>query len=77
MDVAVDIGVVDRRGSYYNYGETRLAQGRENAKEFLRENPDIAAEVEQEVRQELGLLAKPDDEEEPVTEELEEAEAEE
>jgi len=55
LDVGVDSGVIDKRGSYYSYGETRLGQGRENAKEFLRENTDIAAEIEQKVREESGL----------------------
>jgi len=51
IDLGVDMEVIDKRGSYYYYGEDlRLAQGRENAKDFLKENPDIAEEIEQEIR---------------------------
>jgi recombination protein RecA len=57
LDIGVDLGVIDKRGSFYNYGELRLAQGRENAKIFLRENPDVSAGIEAEIRRSLGLLS--------------------
>ena len=51
LDLGVDMEVIEKRGSYYYYGEDlRLAQGRENAKDFLKENPDIADEIEGEIR---------------------------
>lgn len=51
LDLGVDMEVIEKRGSYYYYGEDlRLAQGRENAKDFLIENPDITKEIEQEIR---------------------------
>lgn len=51
LDLGVDLEVIDKRGSYYYYGEDlRLAQGRENAKEFLQDNPDLADEIEQQIR---------------------------
>ncbi|MCK4801339.1 MAG: recombinase RecA [Anaerolineales bacterium] len=51
LDLAVEIGVIEKRGSFYYYGDDlRIAQGRENAKEYLKENPDIAQEVEGEIR---------------------------
>ena len=53
--VEVELGVIDKCGSFYNYGDQRLAQGRENAKGFLRENPDIAAEIEAKIRESFGL----------------------
>jgi len=56
LDLGVEMDIIDRRGSYYSYGETRLGQGRENSKEFLRENLDITAEIEQAIRQESGLF---------------------
>ncbi len=56
LDIAVEMGVVEKRGSFYSYGETRLGQGRENAKSFLRENPEIAQQVEEQVRQSSGLF---------------------
>ena len=59
LDVAVDAGVIDKRGSFYSYGETRLGQGRENAKSFLRENGDMTAQIESETRRALGLDEQP------------------
>ena len=53
LDLAVEAEIIDKRGSFYSYGETRLAQGRENSKEFLRQNPDLAEELEAIVRHQL------------------------
>ena len=55
LDIGVEMGVIDKRGSFYNYGELRLAQGRENAKAFLRENPEIASEIESRIRVQFDL----------------------
>jgi recombination protein RecA len=46
---------VEKRGSFYSYAETRLGQGRENVKTFLRDNPDMAADIENQVREAAGL----------------------
>jgi recombination protein RecA len=51
LDLAVESEIINKRGSFYSYGETRLGQGRENSKDFLRENPEIAEEIEIQVRQ--------------------------
>ena len=51
LDLAVEAEIVDKRGSFYSYKETRLAQGRENSKEFLHQNPAMAQEIEALVRQ--------------------------
>jgi recombination protein RecA len=51
LDIAVEMGIVEKRGSFYSYGETRLGQGRENAKNFLRENSELSAEIEKQVRE--------------------------
>ncbi|MDP2481599.1 MAG: intein-containing recombinase RecA [Candidatus Palauibacterales bacterium] len=60
IDLGEEAGVVDRAGAWYSYGEdVRLGQGRENSKQFLKENPDIAAEIETKIKDELGLR-KPD-----------------
>jgi len=56
LDLAVDRNFVDKRGSWYVYGETRIGQGRENARTFLKENPDVLAELEGKVRQACGLV---------------------
>jgi recombination protein RecA len=50
-------GVVEKTGAWYNYGATRLGQGRENAKQFLFENKDLAEEIRQAVLESKGLLA--------------------
>jgi recombination protein RecA len=51
LDLAAQIGIVEKRGSFYSYGDLKMAQGRENAKDYLRQNPDLAAEIELAVRQ--------------------------
>ena len=65
LDIAVNQDIVSKRGSFYAYGETRLAQGRENAKKFLEENPELALEIESRVRELYGLpiraISQPND----------------
>jgi recombination protein RecA len=51
LDLATELGLVEKRGSFYNYGDIRLGQGRENAKDYLRQNPDLMDEIEMTVRQ--------------------------
>jgi len=55
LDVAVTTDVVDRAGSWFSYGDIKLGQGRENAKNFLMENPDIMEEIEAKVREKIEL----------------------
>ena len=55
LDIAVAQDFIDKRGSYYSYGDTRLAQGRENAKIFLMENPEMALEIENKIRERFGM----------------------
>jgi len=50
LDLATELEIIEKRGSYYSLGDTRLGQGRENAKDFLRENSEMAYEIEQTVR---------------------------
>jgi recombination protein RecA len=50
LDLGLDFGVVSKSGSWFSYGEERLGQGRENAKEFLKEHPDVAQEIEDKIR---------------------------
>jgi len=56
LDMAVQAGIVEKRGSFYSYGETRLGQGRENTKQFLRDNQDLALDIENQVRETKDLL---------------------
>jgi len=51
LDLATKLEVVQKRGAFFSYGDLRLGQGRENSKEFLRQNPDVAAEIENIIRQ--------------------------
>jgi recombination protein RecA len=62
LDVAIDHGIVRKSGAWFIYGEDQLGQGRENAKSFLADNPDIAAEIELKIKEKLGLLGGDDDE---------------
>ena len=55
VDMGVEHDIVGKSGAWYNYGDVRLGQGRENAKTFLRENPDLADEIENKLRKELDL----------------------
>jgi recombination protein RecA len=55
LDIAVEMGLVEKRGSYYSYGEERLGQGRENARQYLKEHAELAAELESRARTEAGL----------------------
>ncbi|NMA11681.1 MAG: recombinase RecA [Chloroflexi bacterium] len=50
LDLATQLELVTKRGAFYSYKDMRLGQGRENAKEFLKQNPELAAEIEEEVR---------------------------
>jgi recombination protein RecA len=55
LDLAVDKRIVEKSGTWFAYGGERLGQGRENAKTFLRENPEVFKKIEERVRKELGL----------------------
>ncbi len=57
IDMGVDKKLVGKSGAWYNYGDVRLGQGRENAKQFLRDNPDLSDEIETALRESLGLPA--------------------
>ena len=56
LDLGVNNRVVEKSGSWFSYGGERLGQGRENCKQFLHENPDIAAEIEEKIRMALGMI---------------------
>lgn len=51
LDLAVEYEIINKRGSFYSYGETRLGQGREKTKDFLRENPNLGEEIEIQIRE--------------------------
>jgi recombination protein RecA len=56
LDLAVDKRIIEKSGAWFAYGGERLGQGRENAKQFLKENPDICRTIEDRVRRELGMV---------------------
>jgi recombination protein RecA len=55
LDLGVKAGLVDKSGAWFSYDSIRIGQGRENAKKYLREHPDIAAAIEQQLRQTMGM----------------------
>ncbi len=71
LDLGVSGGVVEKSGSWFSYDGQRIGQGRENSKNFLRENPEIAAKLEGQIRANAGLIAEdmltgPDSEDAPL-----------
>jgi recombination protein RecA len=60
LDLAVEHKIVDKSGAWFAYSGERLGQGRENSKQFLKDNPQVARAIEEKVRKELGLLREPE-----------------
>ncbi|MGH3871046.1 MAG: recombinase RecA [Pseudonocardiaceae bacterium] len=61
IDMGVEQGIVRKSGAWYTYDGDQLGQGKENARKFLRDNPDMAAEIEKRIKDKLGIGAKLDD----------------
>jgi len=60
LDVATDFGILEKTGAWYSYGDQRLGQGREAVRDYLKQNPDVAATIETKIREKLQLgQAKP------------------
>jgi recombination protein RecA len=57
LDLGVKAGIVEKSGAWFSYDSQRLGQGRENAKQFLRDNGEIAGAIESAIRQNAGLIA--------------------
>jgi recombination protein RecA len=55
LDIGIEHRIIEKSGSWFSYGEARIGQGRENAKAFLHDNPDLASEIETKVRKALGI----------------------
>ena len=60
LDLAVDKRIVEKSGAWFAYGGERLGQGRENAKQFLKDNPSVRQAIEDRVRRDLGLIREAD-----------------
>ena len=71
VDIAAEVGIIEKAGAWYAYGKDRIGQGRENAKLYLKDHPEMAAEVEAKVKEHLGMkaVATGADEEAPAAEE--------
>ena len=67
LDLGVELELIEKRGSYYSYGEERLGQGRENSKDYLREHPEMASELDAKIRAAAGIGPKG---EEPIPTEI-------
>jgi recombination protein RecA len=65
IDLGTDRGIVEKSGAWYSYAGNRIGQGRENAKEFLRQHPDVRADLERQVRAQAGLGGASEEEERP------------
>jgi recombination protein RecA len=57
IDVGVDNGIVRKSGAWYTYDGDQLGQGKENSRNFLRDNPDLADEIEKRIKEKLGIGA--------------------
>src|SRR6266550_758618 len=55
VDIAAEAGIIEKSGAWYSYGKERIGQGRENAKLYLKDHPDMSAEVETRVKEHLGV----------------------
>ena len=62
LDLAAANGIIEKSGAWYSYNGDRIGQGRDNSRVFLKENPDIMAAVENDVRAKLGIVAKEQEE---------------
>jgi recombination protein RecA len=58
LDTGTAMGIIEKRGTYYSYGDTRLGQGRESVKAFLKSNPEITQEIERRIREQAGLFGR-------------------
>ncbi len=56
LDIAVDAGFIEKRGSWFSYNSERIGQGRNNAKAFLEQNPEVTAELDRKIRENIGAI---------------------
>jgi len=74
VDLGTQLEIITKRGSFYSYNDIRLGQGRENAKDFLKANPELANEIEEKIRNaalgsDIPILSFSSDSEEDSSEE--------
>jgi len=70
IDIGAQLGLIAKRGAFFSFGDTRIGQGRENAKQYLKEHPDLAAQIDQTIREQVltnqqgvNLASSPEEEE--------------
>lgn len=56
IELAVDNGIIDKSGAWFSYGDERIGQGRENVRQYLKENPELASEIEVKIKETLGVI---------------------
>jgi recombination protein RecA len=61
LDMAVEMGIVKKSGAWFTYDGEQLGQGRENAKNFLTENPEIMVEISEKVKEQAGIGGEPEE----------------
>jgi recombination protein RecA len=61
LDIGAETGIIEKSGAWYSYEGERIGQGRENVKNFLKDNPEICAEIDQRVRETVGIYKKGDE----------------
>jgi len=62
LDLAAANGIIEKSGAWYSYKGDRIGQGRDNSRVFLKENPEVMAQIENDVREKLGIVAKDQEE---------------
>jgi recombination protein RecA len=70
IDIGLEMGIVKKSGAFFSFGETRLGQGRENAKEYLRQNPAVADSIEEQIRSAVTPVVSVGIAEDDLTEDL-------
>src|SRR5690606_12099243 len=58
IDLGVQAGIVDKAGAWYSYNGNKIGQGKDNVREYLKDNPDIAFEIENKIRDNMGIIAQ-------------------
>lgn len=70
LDVGVKMGIVQKLGTWYSFGQERLGQGRDNARIFLKENPDVTDKLEKQIKEQIYILHHPEEKKEHIKEDV-------
>lgn len=61
LDIAANLDIINKSGAWYAYNDEKIGQGRENAKQYLEDNPEVLAEVDEKIRTHYGLISGGED----------------